>query len=155
METLTWWEMLLRLSLAVVFGGALGWNREYAQKPAGMRTHILVCMGSALAMIVSIYMFLKFPRTGADPGRIASQVVTGIGFLGAGAIIHTEGGLVRGLTTAATIWAAAGIGLACGAGMYLLALMGSLLALIVLSILPWIPPFSRRHDHGRGRKKRD
>ncbi len=155
METLTWWEMLARLSMAVVFGGVLGWNREEAQKPAGMRTHILVCMGSALAMMVSIYMYIRFPHPGGDPGRIAAQVVTGIGFLGAGAIIHTEGGLVRGLTTAATIWAAAGIGLACGAGLYLLALMGSLLSLIVLSLLPWIPPFSHRHDPEGGRKKRD
>jgi len=135
-------DVLLRLSLAVVLGGLVGWNRESEHKPAGVRTHILVSLGSALVMVISIQLFLDYPRTGADPGRIAANIVSGIGFLGAGAIIRTGGGLVRGLTTAASIWMTAAIGMACGGGMYVAATLGTALALVVLVFLKWVLPIS-------------
>jgi putative Mg2+ transporter-C (MgtC) family protein len=119
---LPWWESFLRLLTAVVLSVAIGWERERAHKPAGVRTHLLVGLGSALFMIVSLEVFSLFHGRG-DPGRIAAQVVSGIGFIGAGTIIHGEEGLVRGLTTAASVWAVAGVGLACGAGFYVLAAM--------------------------------
>ncbi len=136
-ESLPWWEMLLRLGLAVGLGGLVGLNRERAHKPAGVKTLVMVCLGSALIMIVSIEMFVRYAgqSTNIDPGRIAAQVVTGVGFLGAGTIIHAEGGLVRGLTTAASIWAVAGIGLACGSGMYLLAALSTGLAVSALALI--------------------
>lgn len=100
-----------KLVLAAVFGGIVGYEREVHEHPAGLRTHILVCMGSALMTIVSI----KFQPPGGDPGRIAAQIVTGIGFLGAGTILR-QGSTVRGLTTAASLWTVAGIGIAVGVG---------------------------------------
>jgi putative Mg2+ transporter-C (MgtC) family protein len=115
-------EMILRILLAAVLGAIIGFQREHAGKAAGIRTHSLICLGSALFSV-------------ADPSRIAAGVVTGIGFLGAGAIIHREGGLVGGLTTAATIWAVAAIGLAAGIGMYIIATVASVIVLVVL-LLP-------------------
>ncbi len=108
-------ELLLRILLAGMLGGLVGIERESLNRPAGFRTHILVCMGSALVMVVSIYAFVGMQE--ADPGRIAAQVVTGIGFLGAGTIMR-EGATIRGLTTAASIWVMGAIGLAIGSGMY-------------------------------------
>ncbi|MGB9868298.1 MAG: MgtC/SapB family protein [Bacillota bacterium] len=108
----------LRLVLAAVLGGLVGIEREAMNRPAGFRTHILVCVGSALIMMVSNEMTLAFRGIAqADPGRIAAQVVSGIGFLGAGTILR-EGGTVHGLTTAASLWVMAAVGLAVGAGMY-------------------------------------
>ncbi len=108
---ISYWEIALRLGLAVIFGGLVGFERETHNRPAGFRTHILVCTGSALIMMVSAYGFLN--EFGAnyqlDPGRIAAQVVTGIGFLAAGTILQQRGS-VRGLTTAASIWVVSGIG---------------------------------------------
>ena len=120
--TLGSWDALLRLVLACVLGGAVGFERELRDREAGIRTHLLVSLGSALFTIVSAYGFHEFLANGgnivrADPTRIAAQIVTGIGFLGAGAIIR-EGLSVRGLTTAATLWVVAAIGMACGAGYY-------------------------------------
>jgi putative Mg2+ transporter-C (MgtC) family protein len=123
-------EMILRILLAAVLGAIIGFQREHAGKAAGIRTHSLICLGSALFSVVSDLGFI-----GADPSRIAAGVVTGIGFLGAGAIIHREGGLVGGLTTAATIWAVAAIGLAAGIGMYIIATVASVIVLVVL-LLP-------------------
>lgn len=120
--------MLLRLLLACALGMAIGIERELAGKPAGFRTHTLVCIGAALFALVSIYAF----DTGADIARVAAGVVTGIGFLGAGAIIHVEGGIVAGLTTAATIWTVAAIGLATATGLYWLAVLATALALLLL-----------------------
>lgn len=153
MESLAWWEMLLRLLMALVLGIVVGLNREKARKPAGVKTLSLVCLGSALVMLVSIELFILFkgPSNNIDPGRIAAQVVTGVGFLGAGSIIHAEGGLVSGLTTAASIWAVAGIGLACGAGLYLLAAMAALLAVGSLAVLNRVMPTSEKQ--GRLAKK--
>ncbi len=122
-------EMVLRLLLAAALGAIIGFQREKAGKPAGVRTLSLISMGSAMFSVVSIICF-----PGADPARIAAGVVTGIGFLGAGAILHRQGG-VEGLTTAATIWVAAGIGLAAGAGLYIVAPAVTVMALIIL-ILP-------------------
>lgn len=125
------WEGLGRLGLSVVFGLALGLQRASARKPAGVRTHILVGLGATLMTLVSIY---GFPGGSFDPTRIAAQIVTGIGFIGAGLIIR-EGHGVRGLTTAASLWMMAGIGMATGFGAYLLALASTALALVTLMFL--------------------
>ncbi len=116
--------------MACAFGGLIGWERELNDRPAGFRTHILVSVGSALLMIVSI----KVAGSSSDPGRIAAQVVSGIGFLGAGTIIR-EGANVKGLTTAASLWTIAGIGLASGAGLYFSAFVTTGLAFVVLIFL--------------------
>ena len=122
-------EMVLRLLLAAALGAIIGYQRERAGKPAGLRTHILICIGAAMFTVTSIYGF------GADTARVAAGVVVGIGFLGAGAIMRRGEGVVEGLTTAATIWAVAGIGLAAGAGLYLGSAVATILILIVL-LLP-------------------
>ncbi len=134
--SLGWGEDLARLALAAVLGGAIGFERELREREAGLRTHLLVCLGSALFTIVSAYGFRDFLTSGdqvirADPTRIAAQIVTGIGFLGAGAIIR-QGLSVRGLTTAATLWVAAAIGIAAGAGYYSGAVLGTVVTLIAL-----------------------
>lgn len=139
MDDMTW-ELILRLVMAGVFGTVIGLDREYRVKDAGFRTHFLVALGSALMMIVSQYGFeevLKHPGVGLDPSRIAAQVVSGIGFIGAGTIIfHRQ--IVRGLTTAASLWATAGIGLATGAGMYAVAAATTVFALIALEGLTYL-----------------
>lgn len=124
----------VRLALAVVMGGVIGLEREASDKPAGLRTNILICVGSTLMMILSIDVARHYAVVTADPGRIAQGVITGIGFLGAGTILHSRGGVV-GLTTAATTWSVAGIGLALGSGFYLLAAITTLLILAVLWVL--------------------
>jgi len=124
----------LKLGLAVLLGGVIGLEREASDKPAGLRTNILICVGSALMMILSIRVAQQFATTVADPGRIAQGVITGIGFLGAGTILHSRGG-VTGLTTAATTWAVSGVGLVLGSGFFLLGIMSTLLILVVLWLL--------------------
>jgi len=125
----------LRLFLSLIAGGLIGLERESRHQPAGLRTHILICVGSTLLMLLSIYIPQQFfDMKNGDPGRIAAQVVSGIGFLGAGAILKL-GINVKGLTTAATIWIAAGIGLAIGAGFYLPSLFALLIALFALVVL--------------------
>ena len=121
-------EMVLRLLLAGALGAIIGYQRERAGKPAGLRTHILICVGAALFTVASVYGF----GAAADPARVAAGIVAGIGFIGAGAIIRTSEGIVAGLTTAATIWAIAAIGLAAGAGLYLASAVATALILIVL-----------------------
>lgn len=123
-------EMVLRLLLAVGLGALIGLEREHAKKPAGLRTHLLVCVGAALFTIASIYGFGE----GADAARVAAGVVAGIGFLGAGTIISTRGGLLAGLTTAASIWAVAAIGLAAGAGLYIPATVATVIIVIILML---------------------
>jgi len=118
--------MVLRLLLACALGMAIGLERELAGKAAGFRTHTLVCLGAALFTLVSIYAF------NADMARVAAGVVTGVGFLGAGAIMHREGGIIAGLTTAASIWAVAAIGLTAASGLYWLAGTATALALLLL-----------------------
>jgi putative Mg2+ transporter-C (MgtC) family protein len=136
MPELGWLELLARVGLAAVLGGAIGAERELRERAAGFRTHMLVSVGAALFTLVSAYGFADFRyglETGItlDPTRIAAQIVTGIGFLGAGAIIR-QGLSVRGLTTAATLWAVAAIGLAAGAGYYSAAIITTLVVLLSL-----------------------
>jgi putative Mg2+ transporter-C (MgtC) family protein len=134
--SLSWAEILGRVALAAVLGAVLGFERELRDREAGLRTHLLVSVGSALFTIVSAYGFREFLTSGAnvvraDPTRIAAQIVTGIGFLGAGAIIR-QGLAVRGLTTAATLWVVAAIGMAAGAGYYSAAVITTGVALVAL-----------------------
>ena len=124
--------MFLRLLLATALGGVIGFQREKSGKEAGLRTNMLICLGSALFTVLSIYAF-----SGSDPARIAAGVATGIGFIGAGVILHQSGGIVHGLTSAATIWAVAGIGIAAGAGLYIIAPSATVLVLVIL-FLPHI-----------------
>jgi putative Mg2+ transporter-C (MgtC) family protein len=137
--TLHWPHVLLRLTVAAVLGGAIGFERELRERQAGLRTHLLVSVGSALFTLVSAYGFREFLVNGGglvrtDPTRIAAQVVTGVGFLGAGAIIR-QGLSVKGLTTAATLWLSAAIGMASGAGYYSAALFATGGALLTLGPL--------------------
>ncbi len=128
-------QIVFRLLLAAVLGGMVGLERELHEKAAGFRTHILVCIGSCLMMLTSLHIFDIYKGlTTLDPARIAAQVVTGIGFLGAGTIIR-YGATVRGLTTAASIWTIAGVGLAVGSGFYLAAIITSLIMLLSLYML--------------------
>ena len=124
-------DVLLRLALAAGLGGAIGLEREYRRKPAGIRTNMLIGLGSALFAILSI----ELGTAAGSPDRIAAQVVTGIGFLGAGAILRS-GQNVHGLTTAATIWVNSAIGMATGLGLYTVAAGGATLTLVVLALLP-------------------
>jgi len=136
--TIGWGHIMLRLGLAGVLGAAIGAEREFRERQAGLRTHLVVSVGSALFTIVSAYGFAEFGDK-VDPTRIAAQIVTGIGFLGAGAIIR-QGLSVRGLTTAATLWLVAAIGMAAGAGYWqaaVIATVGALLTLWPLRIVAY------------------
>lgn len=125
-------EMVLRVLLAMVLGGILGFQRGQAEKPAGLRDLVLICAGAALFTVVSVYGFGI-----TDQARVAAGIVTGIGFLGAGVILRRDdSNVVKGLTTAATIWITAGIGMAAGSGMYILAVAVTVMVFLVL-ILPW------------------
>lgn len=140
--------MVGRIVLAAVLGGLIGLERESSHRPAGFRTHILVSVGSALVMLISMYGFADFERTAGfvrDPARLAAQVVSGIGFLGAGTIMR-EGATVRGLTTAASLWVVSGIGLAAGAGFYFGAAVATALVVVVLLYLSRV---ERRVFYGR------
>lgn len=123
-----------------MLGAAIGFEREMHRQPAGFRTHSLVALGSALFTIISAY---GFAGSLVDPTRIAAQIVSGIGFIGAGTILQHRGN-IRGLTTAASLWAVAAIGMAAGAGLLALALIGTLLILVVLSLLDNVEDFVRR-----------
>ncbi len=136
MPELSWLEILLRVSLAAGLGGAIGIERELREREAGLRTHMLVSVGAALFTLVSAFAWTDWQFSNAsgivfDPTRIAAQIVTGIGFLGAGAIIR-QGLSVRGLTTAATLWVVAAIGMATGAGFYSAAVITTILVLLSL-----------------------
>jgi putative Mg2+ transporter-C (MgtC) family protein len=127
--------MIIRLALGFAAGAVIGFERSSRRQVAGMRTHILIATGATLLMLLSIWLPQEFaPMTGGDPGRIAAQVVSGIGFLGAGAMIRL-GNNVRGLTTAASLWLIAAVGLAIGAGMFVAAAAAEILILITLVIL--------------------
>ncbi|NIM04431.1 MAG: hypothetical protein GTN69_06570 [Armatimonadetes bacterium] len=127
-------EILTKLAVAVILGGIIGWERETHDRPAGLRTHVLVCVGSAVYMILSMSF-----TANADPSRIASQVATGMGFLGAGTIIRHRSG-VRGLTTAASLWAVAAIGLCVGRGGqgYMIAVSTTAFVFVALRGLSWV-----------------
>lgn len=144
------WTMVIRLLVATALGALIGIEREYHAKEAGVRTHLLVALGACLFMILSIYGFdlmLGRDHVSFDPSRIASQVVTGIGFIGAGTIILQKQ-MVRGLTTAAGLWVTAAIGLACGTGMYVIAVVTTVIALASLGLinvfLPYVSQCDRR-----------
>jgi len=128
-------EIILRLLLSVIMGGIIGAERQLHRKAAGLRTHVLVCIGSTLMMLVAIFIYYTFKEeTNIDPGRIVGNVISGIGFLGAGTIIVTRGS-IRGLTTAATLWVTAAVGLAIGCGFYFAALIATMLIIISLICL--------------------
>lgn len=140
-------DMILRIILSCVLGGLIGLERESLNKSAGFRTHILVCVGSALVMIVSMEMYTMYhSKIALDPGRIAAQVVSGIGFLGAGTIMR-EGATVKGLTTAATLWVVAGVGLAVGAGLYFPALVATGVIFLTLIYLGKVEKLMTGHTH--------
>jgi putative Mg2+ transporter-C (MgtC) family protein len=137
-----YFEIVFRLLAALVVGGLVGLERSHRGRPAGFRTHALVCLASSLLMLVTVYETHWFPQTSAgrvtlDPTRMAQGIMTGIGFIGAGAIIK-EGFTVRGLTTAASIWVTAAIGILTGVGFYFAAVVGTILALSTLSLFRWI-----------------
>lgn len=146
-----WEDTLLRLFLAAVFGGLIGWERERKDWVAGIRTHTLVSVGSCLIMIVSVYGFaevLHFEHIGLDPSRVAAQVVSGIGFIGAGTILFLKKGAVRGVTTAAGLWTVAAIGLATGGGLYFAAGATTIIVLIILwGFQMFELNFSKKYKH--------
>jgi putative Mg2+ transporter-C (MgtC) family protein len=140
LPTLGWLAALFRLALAAGLGAAIGIERELDEKAAGLRTHMLVSLGSALFTMVGAYGFEDFAKNGSvsmDPSRIAAQVVTGIGFLGAG-VIFRQGFTIRGLTTAASLWVVAAIGMAAGAGFWKGAVIGTVVGIISLRPLEWL-----------------
>ena len=129
-------EVLLRLACAMLVGLVIGTEREYTHRPAGMRTHILVALGACTVSILGEYIFMHY-STEADPARLSAQVVTGVGFLGAGTIMR-EGVNVKGLTTAASVWAVACLGIAAGFGHYALAIAGMVLIFLTLTLFEWL-----------------
>ena len=133
-------ELIGRLGIALALGAVIGFEREMDRQPAGFRTHALVALGSALFTIISAYAFAD---SALDPTRIAAQIVSGIGFIGAGTILHYRGS-IRGLTTAASLWSVAAIGMAAGAGMLLLAVVGTVLIVIILALLEGVEGVLRR-----------
>lgn len=147
---LSQWEMILRLFIAAGLGSIIGAERERLVWAAGLRTHMLVCVGACLFMIVSAFGFsdiLGTPHVELDPSRVAAQVVSGIGFLGAGSIM-LRGEIIRGLTTAASLWVVAAVGLAVGGGMYVAAIAATA---IVLAILAGLKPIEKRFFAARQR----
>ena len=132
-------ELALRLTIALALGAVIGFEREMDRQPAGFRTHALVALGAALFTVISAYGF----GSGAVPTMIAAQIVTGIGFIGAGTILHHRGS-IRGLTTAASLWSVAAVGMAAGAGMLVLAAVGTVLIVVVLAVLEGLEGLLRR-----------
>ena len=128
---------LIAMVVSLVLGTAVGWERQVGRKPAGLRTHTLVCLGSTMFVLLTAHVARELGSTGIDPTRIIHGVVTGVGFLGAGSIMRQEG-WVQGLTTAASIWMVAAIGVAVGVQAWSLAITGTVLALIVLEGYRWI-----------------
>lgn len=144
------YEMVMRLLVATGFGALIGLERELNGKEAGFKTYTLVCLGSAMMMILSLEIFEVYKGVAVvDPSRVAAQVVTGIGFLGAGAIIRSQQGGIRGLTTAAGIWAMCGVGLACGLGLFKISFYATFLVFSVFYV------FSRLQRRMLPPKKQD
>ena len=142
-------SIALRLGLAILFGGIIGLERGANKHAAGMRTHILVCIGATLAMLTNQYIFQTFGHIG-DPARLGAQVITGVGFLGVGTILVTGRHKIKGLTTAAGLWASACLGLALGIGFYAAAAIAGILIFVSLALLPgleaWFYKNSRIFD---------
>lgn len=143
------YESILKIVLATICGGVIGFERKTAGKPAGLRTNMLICVGSALIMVLSMNLSISFtesiqkkgyssPTINGDPARLAAQVVSGIGFLGAGAILQSRGSIVIGLTTAATVWANSAIGLCIGAGYYILGIFSTGTVLFILYVVRYV-----------------
>jgi putative Mg2+ transporter-C (MgtC) family protein len=141
-------DLMLRLLLAAGLGAAIGVERELRQKAAGLRTNMLIAVGSALFTVVSI----ELARAGGTPDRIAAQIVSGIGFLGAGSILRS-GKSVHGMTTAATIWVNSAVGMAAGAGLYGIATVATIITLVVLAALPFVEQYLDRYA-GVGNSRR-
>ncbi|MDQ2940929.1 MAG: MgtC/SapB family protein [Chloroflexota bacterium] len=133
-------NLALRLTVGLVLGAIIGFERELHRQPAGFRTHSLVSLGAALFTVVSAF---GFAGSTVDPTRIAAQIVSGIGFIGAGTILQYRGH-IRGLTTAASLWSVAAIGTAAGAGLFVVAITGTILILVVLSLLDQVEEITRR-----------
>jgi putative Mg2+ transporter-C (MgtC) family protein len=133
-------DLALRLTVGLVLGAIIGFERELSRQPAGFRTHSLVSLGAALFTVVSAF---GFSGSMVDPTRIAAQIVSGIGFIGAGTILQYRGH-IRGLTTAASLWSVAAIGTAAGAGLYVVAVVGTVLILVILAILDRVEAIARR-----------
>ncbi len=134
MTVIPWYVIFLRLAAALVAGGAIGFERERDSQPAGLRTHMILALGAALVMILSINIAIEFQGQDAEPTRLAAQVVSGIGFLGAGAILRF-GFNVKGLTTASTLWTTAMVGMAIGYGYYLVSFFAVVIMLVVLTLV--------------------
>ena len=134
MTVIPLYEIFLRLAAALLAGGAIGFERERDSQPAGLRTHMILALGAALVMILSINIAIEFQGQDAEPTRLAAQVVSGIGFLGAGAILRF-GFNVKGLTTASTLWTTAMVGMAIGYGYYLVSLFAVVIMLVVLTVV--------------------
>jgi putative Mg2+ transporter-C (MgtC) family protein len=131
--------------VSTVLGTMVGWERQIGRKPAGLRTHTLVCLGSTMFVLVTRHAVESIGGPNLDPTRIIHGVITGVGFLGAGSIMRTEG-YVHGLTTAASVWMVAAIGVAVGVHAYALALIGTVLALVVLELFRWVERFLSPED---------
>ena len=142
-------EIGFRLLCALILGMIVGIEREYTHRPAGMRTHILVALGSCVVMLTSQMIFAQYYPYGAtpDPARLSAQVIAGVGFLGAGTILR-DGANVKGLTTAASLWGVACLGLAVGGGYYMIALIGTLLVIVTLTVLELLQKFLLRFKGG-------
>jgi putative Mg2+ transporter-C (MgtC) family protein len=152
---LTWLDIVIRLGITTVLAALIGIEREWHEKPAGIRTNVMVGLGSAIMTIAGIQAVNMFSGAVVDPTRIAAQVVTGIGFIGAGAILRPDGGNVIGLTTAATLWVVSGLGIAVGFGLYVEAIATTALVFFTFVILGKLVKAIRRHrelqdvKHGR------
>lgn len=138
-------EALLRIIVAFLLAGIIGWQRENQHKPAGFRTHVLVGLGSALTMMTGIYIMELYPDLNVDPSRMSAQVISGVGFLGAGTILKEKGSVV-GLTTASSIWLVACMGLAVGVGFYAGAVAVSLISLVCLTKIGKIPTKNKEKE---------
>ncbi len=144
LSELTLASIMVRLFLVLIFSGAIGIERASKRQEAGLRTYVLVCLGASVAMITNQYLYETF-QTG-DPGRVAAQVISGIGFLGAGSILITSRNEIKGLTTAAGLWSSACLGISIGAGFYTLAIVGFILIIIVLFFLGPIEKLLTKHS---------
>lgn len=148
--SLSIWQICMRLLCAMVVGMVIGMEREYTHRPAGMRTHILVALGASAVMVTGQLIFAQYAAYGStpDPARLAAQVITGVGFLGAGTILR-EGANVKGLTTAASLWAVACLGIAAGGGYYSVALVGMVFIFITLTIFELLQKLLLRSQKGK------
>ena len=142
------WDIVLRMACAMLVGAVIGTEREFTHRPAGMRTHMLVSLGACAVMITSQMLFAQYRVYGAtpDPARLSAQVITGIGFLGAGTILK-EGPTIKGLTTAASIWAVACLGIAIGGGYYAVGLVGAACMMITLTVFEWLQELLLRNNY--------